>query len=240
MNPLLRVSTLVHILEVPNPQQAAVLEVLMKEATNSSQDNGDRSQSDRRGGMSDSDIEGAIVDALEPLQKLANFGGLVSMTNDYNQTLAHFASLSGYYKLLKRLVEWNVDLTVADVNGLTPLHCAYEGGCSACVELLLNAGASGTVLDAIGRNPAGLMPDHVELLIDAPSLDDSTDSLDEKIESIAVTGAEPGHNGEGCYSGNDPSDRDGAYNNKARRIPVLALHDDVGGSLQHAFTFSHY
>ena len=194
----------------------------MKEATNSSQNNGDRGQ---RGGISDDDIERAIIDALEPLQKLANFGELVSMTNNYNQTLAHFASLSGYFKLLKRLVEWNLDLTIADVNGLTPLHCAYKGGCSACVELLLDAGASGTVLDAIGRNPARLTPDNVELLIDALSLDDRTDSLDEKIESNSVAGAAPGQNGEGCYGGNDISDHDGAHDTMARRISVLALHD---------------
>ncbi len=230
---LLRVSTLVRILEVPNPQQAAVLEILMKEATSSSQEGGDRGQSDQRGGMSDSDIERAIIVALEPLQTLAIFDELVSMTNDYNQTLAHFAGLSGYSKLLRRLIEWNIDLTVADVNGLTPLHCAYKGGCRVCVELLLSAGASGTVLDAIGRTPAGLIPDSFEWLMGALSLDDSTDSIDENSKSNSVTGAKPGHNSEGCYGSNDISDHDGAYNNKARRISILALHNAVGGSPLH-------
>ena len=204
---LLRVSTLVRILEVPNPQQAAVLEVLMKAATSSAQEDGDRGQSDQRGGMSDNDIERAIIHALEPLQKMAKLDELVSMTNDYNQTLAHFAGLSGYFKLLKQLVEWNTDLTVADVNGLTPLHCAYRGGCRACVELLLDAGASETVLDALGRTPAGLLSDKLEFLIDALSLDDSTeDSIDGKSESNSGTGARPEQSDEGCYSGNDFSD----------------------------------
>ena len=234
---LLRVSTLVRILEVPNPQQAAVLEVLMKEATSSSQEGGDRGQSDQRGGMTDNDIERAIIRALEPLQTLANFDELVSMANDYNQTLAHFAGLSGYSKLLRRLVEWNIDLTIADVNGLKPLHCAYKGGCRVCVELLLDAGASGTVLDAIGKTPAGLLPDNFEWQMGAVSLDDSTDSIDKESESNSVIVAKPGHNSEECSSGNDISDHDGAYDNKARRISILALHDAVGGSLLHAFTF---
>ena len=208
----------------------------MKEAT-SSQEGGDRGQSDQRGGMSDSDIESAIIRALEPLQALANFDELVSMTNDYNQTLAHFASLSGYSKLLKRLVEWKIDLTVADVNGLTPLHCAYTGGCTACVELLLDAGAPGIVLDAIGKTPAGLIPDNFERLMGALSLDESTGFLDETPESNSVTGARPGYNSEGCYSDNDISDHDGAYNNKARRMSILALHDAIGGSPLHEFTF---
>ena len=201
----------------------------MKEATSSSQEDGDRGQRDQRGGMSDHDIESAIIHVLEPLQKLANFGELVSMTNDYNQTLAHFASLSGYFKLLKRLVEWSIDLTIADVNGLTPLHCAYKGGCRACIELLLDAGASGTVLDAIGRTPADLMLDGFELLIDALSLGDSTEPIDEKSKSNSVTGARPEHNGEGCYSDNDLNDQGGADSNKARRT--------FGQSLHHAFTF---
>ena len=144
----------------------------MKEATSSSQEDGDRGQRDQRGGMSDNDIERAIIHVLEPLQNLTKFGELVSMTNGYKQTLAHFAGLSGYFTLLKRLVEWNIDLAIADVNGLTPLHCAYMGGCGACVELLLDAGASGTVLDAIGRTPASLIPDNLNPLTGSLSLED--------------------------------------------------------------------
>jgi len=177
--------------------------------------------------MSDSDIEKAIIHALEPLQKLPNSYELVSMTNDYNQTLAHFAGLSGYFKLLKQLVEWKTDLTIADANGLTPLHCAYRGGFGPCVELLLDAGASETVLDALGRTPAGFLPDNSELLLDALSLENSTDPIDKKSESNSVTGARSRRSDEGCYS--DDS-------NKARRNSILALHDAISGSLLHAPT----
>jgi ankyrin repeat protein len=95
---------------------------------------------------------------------------------------------------LERLVGWNIDLTIADVNGFTALHCAYKKGDRACVDLLLEKGASETVLDALGRAPSHLMPegfaslnDHdtdmtsddqpkLEQKRDAPSLFQSTDS----------------------------------------------------------------
>ena len=45
---------------------------------------------------------------------MANFDKLVFITNDRNETLAHFAVMVGYPNLLRRLVEWNTDLTIAD------------------------------------------------------------------------------------------------------------------------------
>ena len=68
--------------------------------------------------------------------------------NDYSQTLAHFAVIFGYINLLRQLVEWGIDLSIADMNGLTALHCAYKKGDRVCVQLLEN-GASETVLDKI-------------------------------------------------------------------------------------------
>ena len=105
------------------------------------------------------EIETAIIQALTPLQNTLDFGGLISKTNDYKQTLAHFAVLFGYTNLLRRLVEWNIDLNVADFNGFTALHCAYKKGDRVCVDLLLQNGASETVLDALGRAPPHLMPE---------------------------------------------------------------------------------
>ena len=93
---------------------------------------------------------------------MPNFDELVSITNDYNQTLAHFAVMFGYPKLLRRLVEWEIDVTITDVNGLTALHCVYRGGEKMLIEPLLNAGASENVLDALGRIPAHLMPNEFE------------------------------------------------------------------------------
>ena len=49
------------------------------------------------------EIETAIIQALAPLQSTLDFGERISKTNDYKQTLAHFAVLFGYTNLLKRL-----------------------------------------------------------------------------------------------------------------------------------------
>ena len=80
---------------------------------------------------------------------MANIDEPVSITNDYNQTLANFAVMFEYRKLLRRLVKWDIAVTTADVNGLTALHCAYRGGEKAFIELL-NAGAPDNLLDALG------------------------------------------------------------------------------------------
>ena len=104
------------------------------------------------------EIEIAVIQSLAPLQNTPDFGQLISKTNDYKQTLAHFAVVFGYINLLNRLVEWNIDLTIADVNGFTALHCAYKKGDRVCVDLLLENGASDAVLDVLGRAPSQLMP----------------------------------------------------------------------------------
>ena len=67
-------------------------------------------------------------------------------------------------------MEWNIGLTIADVNGITALDCAYKKGDRACVELLLENGAPKTVLDALGQAPSQLMPESVD-----PSYDCVTD-----------------------------------------------------------------
>ena len=153
---------LVHILKDSNHEQAAALELLVKRANSSTREQGEGSRGSQGGGASDHDIERAMIQALEPLQNMPNFNELVSTTNDCNQTLAHFAVMFGYPKLLRQLVEWEIDLTTTDVNGLTALHCAYRRGEKAIIELLLNAGAPENVLDALGRTPAHLMPNEFE------------------------------------------------------------------------------
>ena len=155
-----------------------------------------------RGGEARHDeVETTIIQALAPLQNTQNFGEVISKTNDYKQTLAHFAILFGYTNLLSQLVGWNIDLTIADVNGFTALHCAYKIGDRASVNLLLEKGASETVMDALGRAPSHLMPegfaswgDHdtnmasdgqleVERKCVQPSLSKSTDSRDRVSDS---------------------------------------------------------
>ena len=188
-----RLPVIIRIQEDCTPEVAAALDILHKEMKKRNLKT--KGKRPLRGGETQHDeIETAIIQALAPHQNTPDFGTLISKTNDYKQTLAHFAVLFGYANLLKRLVGWNIDFTIADVNGFTALHCAYKKGDRVCVDLLLEKGASETVLDALGRAPSHLMPkgfallnDHnanvtsdghpeSELTLDTPSLVQSTDS----------------------------------------------------------------
>ena len=99
-----------------------------------------------------------MIQSLAPLQNTPYFEELISKANDYDSTLAHFAVLLGYSDLLRQLLGWNINISIANVNGFTALHCAYKRGNRACVGLLLEKGASETHLDAPGRAPSHLMP----------------------------------------------------------------------------------
>ena len=88
------------------------------------------------------------------------------MTNDYSQTLAHLSIFYGYPSLLRHLAEWRIDLTIADVNGLTALHCAFMKGDLDSVRILRQGGAPETVTDKLGRTPSDLQPEGFGSAID--------------------------------------------------------------------------
>jgi hypothetical protein len=102
------------------------------------------------------------MDALSCLQTQPNFHEIVSTTNDYDQTLAHLSVFYDYPSLLGRLVEWNINLTIADVNGLTALHCAYMKGGLDSVRTLRSGGAPESAMDKLGRTPSELLPEGLE------------------------------------------------------------------------------
>ena len=109
-------------------------------------------------------IETSLIEALSSLQSRPKFHEIVSTPNEYHQTLAHLSILYGYPSLLGRLVEWHIDLTISDVNGLTALHCAYMKGDLDCVKILRRGGASEIVTDRLGRTPLELQPEGLERL----------------------------------------------------------------------------
>ena len=188
-----RLPVIIRIQEDCTPEVAAALDILHKEMKKRTLKRNEKRPLRGEDTRHD-EIENALIQALAPLQNTLDFGELISKTNDYKQTLAHFAILFGYTNLLRRLVGWNIDLTIADFNGFTALHCAYKKGDRVSVDLLLEKGASETVLDALGRAPSHLMPegfaslnDHntdttsdgqreLEQKHDAPSLFQSSDS----------------------------------------------------------------
>jgi len=110
-------------------------------------------------GPRDDIIETALVDILSCFQTRPNFHEILSTTNEYSQTFAHLSILYGYPSLLRHLVEWCIDLTISDVNGLTALHCAFMKGDMDSVHILRQGGASETVTNKLGRTPSELGPE---------------------------------------------------------------------------------
>jgi len=110
-------------------------------------------------------VETSLMEALSSLQERSNFQEIVSTTNDYNQTLAHLSVLYGYHSLLGRLVDWHINDTIADVNGLTALHCAYMKGDLDSVHMLRRGGASVSAKDNLGRIPSDLQPEELHPIL---------------------------------------------------------------------------
>jgi hypothetical protein len=111
-------------------------------------------------------IETDLIEALHCLQVRPNFQEIVSTTNDWGQTLAHLAILYGYPSLLHSLVDWRINLTIADGNGFTALHYAYMKGDLDSVRILRRGGASEIVTDKLGQTPLDLQPEGFGASID--------------------------------------------------------------------------
>ena len=103
-------------------------------------------------------METSLIKALLSLREKPNFDIIVSTSNDSSQTLAHLSVLFGYIPLLNHLVDWRIDLTIADISGLTALHYAYLKEDRESIQILLSAGASPSIEDKLGRVPRDLAP----------------------------------------------------------------------------------
>ena len=225
-----RLPVIIRIQEDCTPEVAAALDILHKEMRKRNSKRNEkrplRGEETRH-----SEIETAIIQALAPLQNTLDFGQLISRTNDYKQTLAHFAVLFGYPNLLRRLVGWNIDLTIADFNGSTALHCAYKKGDRVCVDLLLENGASETVLDALGRAPSHLMPEGFVSLNDQ-DIDMRSDAqlrLERKCDALSLLQtADSGH------GASDPADEKSMFDaDSDDRIKQGQSSDLFHGTLSH-------
>jgi hypothetical protein len=166
-------------------------------------------------------IESSIIKAVLSLRSKSNFNNIVSTTNDSSQTLAHLSILYGYISLLRHLVDWGIDLTVADINGLTALHCAYLKEDRESIRILLRGGASSSVEDKLGRYPKDLAPEGSDLadglegeigpdgsLPDERRLDEQL-ALGEQYAALEAGGEE----NDSGHGGSD-SDSDASHNNE--------------------------
>ena len=111
-------------------------------------------------------IETGLVAALTSLKSQPNFPETVSTTNAWGQTLAHLSIIHSYPYLLGHLVDWHINLALADANGLTALHYAYMESDLEGVRILRRGGASDSVVDKLGRKPSDLQSEEFDLAID--------------------------------------------------------------------------
>ena len=159
-------------------------------------------------------IESSLFKALLSLREKPNFDDIVSTSNDYNQTLAHLSVLYGYISLLSRLVEWRIDLTVADISGLTALHCAYLKEDRESIRILLSGGASPSIEDKLGRYPRDLLPEGSDLADlpegeigireGSPPIEHPMDHEIALGEQFTVLEAEEEHGNDSGHGGSDP------------------------------------
>ena len=103
-------------------------------------------------------METAMIEVLGSLCNSPDFHDLISLPNEYGQTLAHWSVLSGLTSLLSHLIGWGMNLRDVDINGFTALHCAYLRKDYRSIQILERNGASQLVKDKIDRVPADLAP----------------------------------------------------------------------------------
>jgi hypothetical protein len=92
-----------HIQEYCAPKVSFALNILHEEMKRNLGRNGKRPL--QRGEARHDEVETVTMQALDPLQNTLVFEELILKTNDYIQTPAHSAVLSGYTNLLRQLVD---------------------------------------------------------------------------------------------------------------------------------------
>ena len=103
--------------------------------------------------INDRELEELGVRFLATIADSPRWGEDLSVADENHQTIAHLCVLSGYTRLLTKVVDWGIDLDVRDVSGLTALHCAYLREDWDCVRILKEAGADEYIRDNLGRIP---------------------------------------------------------------------------------------
>ena len=104
------------------------------------------------------ELEDVSIRFLSAHSKATNWKQIVSLQNDFGQTMAHIAVMLGYPRLLGSLIGWGIDLNLTDLNGSTALHYAFLCNESACAVLLIRSGADELALDELGRSAWDLNP----------------------------------------------------------------------------------
>ena len=104
------------------------------------------------------ELEDVSIRFLSAHSKATNWKQIVSLQNNFGQTMAHMAVMLGYPRLLGFLIGWGIDLNLTDLNGSTALHYAFMCNESACAVLLIRSGVDELALDELGRSAWDLNP----------------------------------------------------------------------------------
>ena len=104
------------------------------------------------------ELEDVSIRFLSAHSKATNWKQIVSLQNEFGQTMAHIAVMLGYSRLLGSLIGWGIDLDLTDLRGSTALHYASLCNESTCAVLLIRSGANSLVLDELGRSAWDLNP----------------------------------------------------------------------------------
>ena len=121
--------------------------------------------------------ETLLIEFLASFESSSDFSRLVSISNDYGQTLAHLAVPFRCNALLGALIKWGSDISVPDANGFTPLDFAYLYEAQECIDILLTAGASTALVDTAGQTPRelGMIDSRIDHGDEAMALDRKED-----------------------------------------------------------------
>ena len=115
-------------------------------------------RAEARPGLEEVDLEELAINFLCPYSTHLNWKQIISLSNEYSQTIAHISVTLGYFRLLQHLFTWEIDLNTVDNMGSTALHYAYIFGQEECARFLMHSGANAHILDGLGRLPSDLDP----------------------------------------------------------------------------------
>jgi uncharacterized protein len=109
------------------------------------------------------ELEKLVLDFLAILDtplavRTYSIASAISHANASGQTLLHLATFLGFTKVVDFLVTHEIDLDARDKNGFTALHFAALGKSVSCAKVLIEAGASVDIVNALGKTPAEIAP----------------------------------------------------------------------------------
>lgn len=101
--------------------------------------------------LEDDQLEEIAIQILSSCSPYHDWRKVVSLPNEYGQTLAHLAITLGYTRLLEQLILWEIDHPARDVMGATALHFAHLYNRPDCVSLLTRNAADWQISDEPGE-----------------------------------------------------------------------------------------